>query len=101
MSLVTYAQSSPYAATSQTSWYINRLVFRPIPPNAADLPYILGVRHQYRPDRLAFELYNTPVYWWVFCERNPFLRGDPIWNFITGLEIMVPSGDYLRRILGT
>lgn len=100
MSTIAYPKTSAYAATPQTSWYIGRLVFRPVTVNSADQRFVLEARHQYRPDRLAYELYQTPTYWWVFCERNPFLRSDPIWNFITGLEIMVPSADYLQRILG-
>jgi hypothetical protein len=101
MSLISYAASSPYAATPQTDWYIKNLVFRPIPMDSGDQPFTLSLRHQYRPDRLAFDLYGTPAYWWVFCVRNPFLRSDPIWNFINSLTIMVPTSDYLHRVLGS
>ena len=101
MSVIQYPANSPYATTPQTSWHIGRFKFRPVPPDANDTLYVLQSRHQYRPDRLSYDLYNTPAYWWVFCERNPFLRSDPIWNFVTGLEISVPSADYLRRILGS
>jgi hypothetical protein len=101
MTIVSYPATSPYFATPQISWHINRFVFRPVPPDANDTLYTLQNRHQYRPDRLSFDLYKTPVYWWVFCERNPFLRSDPVWNFIPGLQIMVPSHDYLSRVLGT
>jgi hypothetical protein len=101
LSVIQYPANSPYSATPQTSWHIGRFVFRPIPPNVFDTPFTLLPRHQYRPDRLSNDLYNTPSYWWVFCERNPFLRGDPVWSFVTGLQIMVPSGDYLRQVLGS
>ena len=101
MSVISYPASSPYAATSQTSWHIGRQVFRPIPPDGNDILYILKSQHQYRPDRLAYDLYRDPSYWWVFCVRNPFLRAEPVWDFLPGLEIMVPTADFLRRILGT
>jgi hypothetical protein len=101
MSVISYPASSPYAATSQTDWYIENLVFRPIPTDSDDQPFTLLLRHQYRPDRLAFDLYNMPAYWWVFCVRNPFLRRDPIWSFINGLTIIVPTSDYLHRVLGS
>jgi hypothetical protein len=100
MSRITYPANSPYASTPQTSWYIGILAFRPIPPDTADQPFILQMRHQYRPDRLSYDLYNTPSYWWVFCERNPFLRRDPIWAFVNGLEIIVPAANYLQQLLG-
>jgi hypothetical protein len=101
MTVIRYPATSPYSATPQISWHIGRFVFRPVPPDSGDTPYILQSRHQYRPDRLSYDLYQTPVYWWVFCERNPFLRSDPVWNFLPGLQIMVPSPDYLSRVLGS
>lgn len=101
MTIIAYPVTSPYAATPQTSWYIKNLVFRPVPPDSADTRFTLSTRHQYRPDQLSYDLYTTPNYWWIFCERNPFLRGDPIWGFLAGLQIMVPSIDYLHRVLGS
>lgn len=100
MSKIAYPANSPYFSTSQTSWHIGRYVYRPIPPDSGDTPVVLQMRHQYRPDRLSQDLYGTPVYWWVFCIRNSFLRADPVWNFVAGITIIVPSADYLRRIFG-
>lgn len=77
------------------------MVFRPLPPDSGDQPFTLTLRHQYRPDRLSFDLYGTGAYWWVFSVRNPFLRSDPIWSFTNGTTIVVPSADYLHRILGS
>ena len=101
MTKIAYAANSPYYQTPQFSWYIGNFVFRPIPPDSADKPFTLQQQHQYRPDRLSFDLYGTPSYWWVFCVRNPFLRSDPVWDFIAGLTIMVPSANYLNQLLGT
>ncbi len=100
MTLVVYPSNSPYSATPQSSFAIGRFVFRAVPPDGADALYIVLPHQQYRPDRLSYDLYNTPAFWWVFCVRNPFLRADPIWGLITGLQLMVPSADYLRRTLG-
>lgn len=100
MSIIKYPVSSPYATTPQTSWHIGRFVFRNIPADGADVTITLQMIHQYRPDRLSQQLYNTPIYWWVFCVRNPFLRGDPIWGFLTGLEIIVPSLAHINNVVG-
>jgi hypothetical protein len=100
MSKIVYPTNSPYQATGQTSWHIGRFVFRPVPPDAGDTPFPLRQQHQYRPDRLSQDLYGTPAYWWVFCVRNPFLRGDPIWGFVSGLTIMVPTLSHIQRVLG-
>jgi len=100
MSRIIYPANSPYYLTPQSSWSIGNLVFRPIPADHNDTLYTLRMHHQYRPDRLSYELYTTPAYWWVFSVRNAFLRRDPIWEFIAGLTIIVPSADYVHRILG-
>ena len=100
MSYLAYPISSPYNYTPQNSWCIGNLVFRPIPADSEDSQFFLQQRHEYRPDRLAYDLYNTATYWWVFCVRNAFLRRDPIWSFTNGLTIIVPSAAYLHRILG-
>jgi hypothetical protein len=100
MTTVSYPANSPYSATSQTSWYLGRMVWRAIPPDTGDTLYTLLARHNNRPDTLSYDLYGTPAYYWTFCVRNPFLRIDPIWAFTTGTQIWVPSNQYLRKIVG-
>jgi hypothetical protein len=100
MSIISYPANSPYFSTPQLSWRIDRWAFRYIPPNSGDTQVTLQIQHQYRPDKLSYDLYSTPSYWWVFAVRNPFLRSDPVWDFVAGLTIEVPTLDYLRRILG-
>ena len=104
MSIINFPSNSPYYATPQTTWYTSNYVFRPIPPDTSggdSLITSLESTYQYRPDRLSYDLYNTPAYWWIFCVRNPFLRPDPIWSFTTGISIYVPSLAYLNKVLGT
>jgi hypothetical protein len=100
MTRVAYPPNSPCSGTPQSSWYLGRFVWRAIPPDAGDTLYTLQARHQNRPDTLSFDLYGTPAYWWVFCVRNPFMRHDPIWACHSGQTIWVPSGAYLRRVVG-
>lgn len=101
MSYVTYPASSPYAKTMQNSFNLELIDWRSMPAATDDSLYTLGMQHQYRPDLLSYELYGTPGYWWVFCVRNPFLRADPIWNFVSGLQIIVPSVSTLNSRMGT
>ena len=100
MTTIAYPPNSPYSSTPQSSWYLGRIVWRNIPPDSSDQLITLSARYNNRPDTLSFDLYNTPAYWWIFCVRNPFLRKDPIWSFVTGLTIWVPSINYLQRIVG-
>ena len=101
MTKINYPASSPYGLTPQTSWYIGNYVNRDIPAASDDSPLTLTKNYENRPDKLSYDLYGTPAYWWIFCVRNPFLRPDPIWSFTTGISIYVPSLAYLNKVLGT
>lgn len=100
MAHVNYPQSSPYGASSQTSWYLGRYVHREIGQHDDDLRITLTARHVARPDLLSHELYGTPVYWWVFGVCNPKLRLDPVWGMKTGMIIRAPSVATIRSLLG-
>ena len=100
MSRLTYPRTSPYSATAQTSWYLGNYVDRPIPPDSGDQLYVLLPRHQYNPTLLSQELYGSPVYWWIFMQRNIDLIRDPIWDFVAGMTIVVPSAGYLKTVIG-
>lgn len=97
---VDYPKNSPYGATPQASWFIGRYVHRRIPANAGDRTIVLEARHHLRPDLLAQEKYGSPAYWWVFCVRNTRILRDPIWDFTAGTEIIVPSSDHVKKIVG-
>lgn len=101
MSTISYPPTSIYATTPQTSWYLDRFKFRKIPADPGDTLYTLQPRHTNRPDILANELYGSSAYYWIFAIRNPALRADPIWNFIAGLEIYVPTPSYLKKVIGS
>ena len=48
-------------------------------------------RHHRRPDLLAHELYGDAGLWWVFALYNRNEIRDPLWDFVRGLEILVPD----------
>lgn len=98
----TYPKSSPYYQTSvQNNKFLDVMTFRPIPQNPSDVYMEITSVYQYRPDLLAFDLYNDPGLWWVFAVRNPNRLGaDPYFNFVAGLGIYIPTLDTLRTYLG-
>ena len=100
MSRINYPSNSPYSNTPQSSWAIGRYLHKEIPPDSGDTEFPLQARHTYRPDTLSFELYGTPAYYWVFCVRNPWLRADPIWSFVAGETIIVPSAAHVNSVVG-
>ncbi len=100
MTIINYPSSSPYSATPQTNFGIGLFVFKPIAPDSGDTPFPLTLKYQYRPDKLSYDLYGTPNYWWVFAARNPKLRAQIIFGFTAGTTIIVPSADYVRKVGG-
>jgi hypothetical protein len=101
MSRIQYPASSPYGATPQSSWYISNYVPRPIPVAADDTIKTLSKTYEYRPDKLSYDLYGTPAYWWVFAVRNRNQLHDPVWDMVAGLVITIPSLSTIKKALGS
>lgn len=97
-----YPASSPYYNTSVVdNKYMDVMQYRAIPRNTSDVYYIIPQTYEYRPDMLAFDLYNDPRLWWVFAARNPNSLGpDPYFNFVTGCGIYIPTLATLQAVLG-
>lgn len=91
--MANYSNSSSYAATPQNLKYLD--IYQPKLTNAslsqeAKLMRI-GNRYHRRPDLLAFDMYGSSSYWWIFVHYNRGKLRDPINDFVAGLEIKVPS----------
>ena len=97
-----YGRSSPYFTTPVIgNKFLDVMQNRPISSDPTDVFMTLTQVYEYRPDLLAFDLYNNSKLWWVFAARNPNLLGpDPYFNFKAGLGIYIPSQDTLQRFLG-
>ena len=96
----TYDSTSPYFTTGFTQFYLSPMVNRPIPKLPDDQQMVINLTYQYRPDMLAFDLYQTPTLWWVFYQRNPNTLADPYGDFIAGTGIYLPKMDLLKQVLG-
>jgi hypothetical protein len=100
MATINYPVNSPYSATPQLSWRLGRYQHRAIAPAPTDTRRVLTSRYHHRPDILAFDIYGTPELWWVFMLRNMNLIRDPIYDFVTGIEVVVPSAETIRAAKG-
>jgi hypothetical protein len=98
--MTSYESTSPYFNTTYTQFYLDVMVNRPIPKNQDDLPFVITETYQYRPDMLAFDLYQTPTLWWVFYQRNPNTLQAPPLDFKTGTTIYLPKISTLQQTLG-
>ena len=86
-----YSVTSPYYATEQND--INLDIMTP-------RTYTIDKVYAYRPDLLAYDLYDTPRLWWVFAQRNPDVIEDPIYDFTPGKTIQLPKLANLQDDLG-
>lgn len=98
--MATYDSTSPYFLTPITQFYLDPMINRPIPRELDDNMMIINQTYQYRPDLLAFDLYDDSRLWWVFYQRNPNTLVAPPWDFEPGKQIYLPKITTLRSVLG-
>lgn len=96
-----YSSSSPYYLSEITNKkYLDIMTNRPIPALGSDVYWTITSVYEYRPDTLAYDLYNDPKLWWVFAQRNPNRLKDPLFDFVTGVQIYLPKIETLKNVLG-
>ena len=100
MTTTPYNNTSPYYNTPQTSWSLDLWTPRDIPSMDTDAPFVITQLYNNKPDLLAYDLYGSSRLWWVFAIKNPDLIKDPIYDFVTGLQIIVPDPSTLKSLLG-
>ena len=98
--MATYSNSSPYFKTSQENNYLDIITFLDISPRTDDVEYELDKKYEYRPDLLAYDLYRDVGLWWVFSVRNKSAIRDPIFDFVAGTKIFLPSVNTINSVLG-
>ena len=98
--MATYDSTSAYFNTGYNQFYLDVMINRPIPKLADDLEFVINQTYQYRPDLLAFDLYDSSTLWWVFYQRNPNTLQAPPLDFAAGTTIYLPKITTLRTALG-
>lgn len=95
-----YNQASPYYTTGYSQFFLDVMVNRPIPKYPDDQYFTINKTYQYRPDLLAFDLYDNSALWWVFYQRNPNTLQKPPLDFMSGTQIYLPKITTLQSVLG-
>jgi hypothetical protein len=98
--MANYDSTSPYFTTGYTQFYLDVMNNRPIPKAPDDQQMVINQTYQYRPDMLAFDLYESATLWWVFYQRNPNTLQKPPLDFTAGTTIYLPKITTLRQVLG-
>lgn len=97
---VNYTSTSPYYLTQYSQYFLDVMVNRPIPKQTDDIQFQINLTYQYRPDLLAFDLYQNSALWWVFYQRNPNALSAPPLDFTAGKTIYLPKITTLKSVLG-
>lgn len=95
-----YDATSPYFVTPYSQFYLDTMTDRVLPKETDDQLFKINQTYQYRPDLLAFDLYENAGLWWVFYQRNPNTLTAPPWDFTAGRTIYLPKISTLRSVLG-
>ena len=96
-----YPASSPYYNTDiVNNQYLDIMSNRPIPMDPSDIYWEITPVYEYRPDLLAYDLYNNSTLWWVFAMRNPNMLKDPYFDFVSGINIYLPKSSSINQVLG-
>jgi len=97
---IAYDSTSPYFETGYSQFFLDVMVNRPIPKEDDDLTFVINTTYQYRPDMLAYDLYQNAALWWVFYQRNPNTLTAPPLDFAIGVQIFLPKMPTLKSALG-
>jgi hypothetical protein len=73
---------------------------RDVPIQVDDVQFTITSQYEYRPDLLAYDLYNDSNLWWVFAARNVSTIKDPIYDLYAGQTIYLPKLSALKKALG-
>ena len=96
-----YPTTSPYNQTTTVNGqYLDVMINRPINGSPTDVYWEIAPTYNLRPDLLASDLYGDSRLWWVFAQRNPNTLKDPLFDFVTGVSIFIPTADSLKVELG-
>ena len=97
---IAYDSTSPYFDTGYSQFFLDVMVNRPIPKENDDLTFVINTTYQYRPDLLAYDLYQNAALWWEFYQRNPNTLTAPPLDFVVGVQIFLPKMPTLKSALG-
>ena len=65
-----YSLTSPYHTTIISENFLDIMENRRIPKLATDAQMIINKTYAYRPDLLAFDIYDDASLWWVIAKFN-------------------------------
>ena len=100
MAEVQYTITSLYSKTPFFGNFLDLANFPALPKNPDDVLFTVNKTYQYRPDLLAYDLYQDANLWWVFAIRNPNTIRDPVFDMKIGNKIFLPKKTAITSAIG-
>lgn len=88
--------TSRYNTTDVVDFYLDLWDEPLLLPSVNDKLIKIEPKYHLRPDKMSYDLYGTPRLWWVFAMINPNKLIDPTDDFVSGLEILIPSRERIE-----
>tara|TARA_B100000809_G_scaffold264804_1_gene321691 strand:- start:1420 stop:1725 length:306 start_codon:yes stop_codon:yes gene_type:complete len=95
-----YSGDSFYANTKTVDFYLGAWNDDINLSTIGDTTVEIHSKYNLRPDLMAFDMYGSPNYWWVFALKNKDKLIDPVEDFKTGVVLTIPSKNGIRSLIG-
>ena len=95
-----YSGDSFYANTKTVDFYLGAWNDDINLSTIGDTTVEIHSKYNLRPDLMAFDMYGSPNYWWVFALINKDKLIDPVEDFKTGVVLTIPSKNGIRSLIG-
>ena len=96
----TYRSDSFYASTKNIDFYLDMWNPSLNITTTGDTQIEIETKYNLRPDLMAYDMYGSPNYWWVFALKNKDKLIDPVEDFKAGMTITVPPKNGLKSLIG-
>ena len=64
----------------------------------SDQTFVITVEYENKPGLLAYDLYGSARYSWVFAYYNRDIIHDALVDMVTGLKIIIPSAERVKNL---
>lgn len=98
--MITFNKRSFYNNTGATTFF--RGYYEPIKlsrDEGSDETIVITAEYHRRPGKMAQHLFGDVALMWVFAVYNKDVLIDPIYDFVKGLQIVIPNANRLKRLI--
>lgn len=98
MAIVSYDEKSFLANTPLKKFYLDKARLASI-TDAVGSQVVVPPECEHRIDLFSYQQYGSSRLWWIIALANADLIKDPIWDFKSGMTLLVPDRALLNEQL--